>query len=365
MNFKEERKYFIYLVLIITALFSGCKNESDNDEASSQAPVANPTQPTAENELQATYCAANFIRLNFENGQYSLIVPELGSSPISMTGTFENSILQLTGEYQGFQLLYLGATTSDTNYMSTNLMLLDNGVPRHSIKSLAKAGPCETLSFDALPKIARNPVNLTDMNRISRFRSSAGHNYSDPSETCRSMKHYFEPRNNTNQTTEIYAPFRAVVVAVYNDDGPVGDNEINNQHITLQPVDYPAVQLAIFHTELAGPLTIGSIVEAGALLGWADLNRNGQISSDFDFAVHINTEAGFRAISIFDIMTDDTFNEYSVWSGLNSRDDFKISKSDRDANPLQCGNEGLSSFSGEFTNRDADSLIGSRWVEGL
>ena len=39
-------------------------------------------------------------------------------------------------------------------------------------------------------------IDLSKIERISRFRSTVGHSYTDGSETCRSMKHYFQPRSS-------------------------------------------------------------------------------------------------------------------------------------------------------------------------
>jgi hypothetical protein len=42
---------------------------------------------------------------------------------------------------------------------------------------------------------------------VSRFRASAGHDYSDDVEKCRSMKHYFRPRAGTDWgTVRVFAP---------------------------------------------------------------------------------------------------------------------------------------------------------------
>jgi len=45
---------------------------------------------------------------------------------------------------------------------------------------------------DALPKVVTASYFPTDLvQRVSRFRSGFGHDYSDDFEDCRSMKHYF------------------------------------------------------------------------------------------------------------------------------------------------------------------------------
>jgi hypothetical protein len=48
---------------------------------------------------------------------------------------------------------------------------------------------------NGVPRFAEsNCIELHKISRISKFRSGAGHDYSDDFETCRSMKHYFDPK---------------------------------------------------------------------------------------------------------------------------------------------------------------------------
>ena len=45
-----------------------------------------------------------------------------------------------------------------------------------------------------VPKfITADFIDLSGVTSISKFRSGAGHDYSDSDEKCRSMKHYFQP----------------------------------------------------------------------------------------------------------------------------------------------------------------------------
>lgn len=356
----------IWIAVLTLLVFSSClpKKEEQKDEASQQPGNGGSPGGSPQTKLQSKYCGAHFIKLEIENGQYNLYVSDLGPSAIPMTGEYLNGILSLSGQVSGMDLMYLGALAGDGTYMSTNLMLMQNGTPVHSIKGLAKAGECANGDIDNLPKIAQNPVDLTQIDAISRFRSSAGHNSTDFTETCRSMKHYFQPNVQTGQTTKIFSPFRAIVVGVYNDDGPIGDDEITNQHITLQPIDHPGIAVDIFHTELTAPLVIGTVVEAGTHIAWADLSR-GSGASDFDIAVYVHTAQGVRNASIIDLMTDEAFADYSAWSGLASRNDFKISKDLRDANPLQCAFDSISLLSGHFIDQDNDPLLNLRFIIGL
>ena len=71
-----------------------------------------------------------------------------------------------------------------------------------------------TGNIDSLPKFVRvSYMEFDSIGRVSTFRSGAGHDFSDDYEYCRSMKHYFEPKNFhiPNVNINIYNPFRATV----------------------------------------------------------------------------------------------------------------------------------------------------------
>ena len=66
-----------------------------------------------------------------------------------------------------------------------------------------------------LPKfITASHVNISDIAYVSKFRSSAGHDFSDSFEVCCSMKHYFIPIDyfGTRFTQPIYSPVDGVVL---------------------------------------------------------------------------------------------------------------------------------------------------------
>ncbi len=70
------------------------------------------------------------------------------------------------------------------------------------------------LSEESTHFIVANPLNLSQIQRISKFRSCIGHDYSGlnierEKETLRSMKHYIEPLPSLIGTDQvnIFAPF--------------------------------------------------------------------------------------------------------------------------------------------------------------
>jgi hypothetical protein len=56
--------------------------------------------------------------------------------------------------------------------------------------------------------LTANYIDLSKIERISRFRSAIGHHYAfSPDEPCRSMKHYYQPYFDLDWTAvDVYAP---------------------------------------------------------------------------------------------------------------------------------------------------------------
>lgn len=179
-------------------------------------------------------------------------------------------------------------------------------------------------------------IDLDGVYMISKFRSGAGHDYSHgalDSETCRSMKHYFNTskyqvngRPLRSQPTEtepninIYAPF----------DGKITD--VRAEHIGTQihiaSNKYP-YYIRIFHMDLLPEFKKGTEVKSGQLIGTIG-PRDGT-----DFAVEANTLKGTVYLSMFEVMTDSVFEPFAKMGF--KREDFIVSKEYRDAHPFKCG----------------------------
>ena len=215
------------------------------------------------------------------------------------------------------------------------------------------------LEAKGIPKFASHDfTNLDKVTQISRFRSVVGHDFSDETESCRSMKHYYEPfeefRNNS--LIEIYSPVDGFISELNEESfGPL-EGDINYQ-IRIQPKQYPAFTFILFHVDLVSDsITQGKKVTAGELLGYSHLYSPSleHSAGNFDIAVKVNTPDGQRYISFFETMTDSLFDTYEQ-RGVSSRSDFIISKEERDANPGSCDGEW-------FTIKDyEDTLV--NWVE--
>jgi hypothetical protein len=179
--------------------------------------------------------------------------------------------------------------------------------------------------------VETNYIELSKIYRISKFRSSVGHDYSDAFEHCRSMKHYFEPRPDVDWSTiKIYSPVSGTITRV--------ENEWAGVKLEIESDQYPAYRFSIFHINSTITYNMGDKVVAGQQLG---VHIGSQTMSDISVLVNDPTRQG-RMISYVDVMTDALFTQYRD-RGLTSRAELTISKEIRDANPLSCNGDTFTS----------------------
>ena len=186
-----------------------------------------------------------------------------------------------------------------------------------------------------IPKfVGTDYIELDKIYRISKFRSSVGHDYSDAVEHCRSMKHYFEPKGDVNwPTVKIYSPVTGTITRY--------ETEWSGIKIEIASDAYPAFRFSIFHINMLVQLNVGDKVTAGQQLG---THIGPETYSDISVIVNDPTRQG-RMVSYFDVITDAVFSKYSR-RGVSKREDMIIPKSTRDANPLTCSGD-------TFTSTDA------------
>lgn len=195
--------------------------------------------------------------------------------------------------------------------------------------------PTATYDYAALgaPKFVNTVyIDLNKIVSVSKFRSNAGHDYSDSTqfgtqgykdlaygnklESCRSMKHYFM---NPDATTNIYAPVSGTVTKLT-------DEDIGGTQIQIAPDDQPAFAFIMFHVELTPRPAVGDKVVAGQLLGH---HTGPQTWSDI--AVFVNTPRGLHLISYFETLTDTAFAQFQS-RGIATREQMILSRDYRDAN---------------------------------
>jgi len=167
-------------------------------------------------------------------------------------------------------------------------------------------------------------IELDKIYQISRFRSGIGHDYSDDFESCRSMKHYFQPNGSVDwSTVQIFSPVSGTVSIIWED-------KVGGMQVRIKSEEYPAFYFIIFHVNLTNPLNVGDLVTAGQQLGTLS-----HTMSDIAVGVNMPGEWIWKLVSYFDVMTDSVFQNYQA-RGLSSRTDAIISKEARDADPLTC-----------------------------
>ncbi len=210
------------------------------------------------------------------------------------------------------------------------------------VSSESELTPQEIYDIDAkgIPSfVSEDYIQIENIAAVSRFRSGVGHDYSDDFESCRSMKHYFKPRDDVDWTNiEISSPVAGTITDLI--------EEWAGTLIYIKPDQYPAFSIRVFHVAVTNDLSVGDSLVAGQTIGY---HIGDQTMSDI--AVGVNTPSGWKLLSYFDVMKDCVFSNYQG-RGVASRADFIITEEERDQDPLPCDN-------GEFLD---DGNI-TNWVD--
>lgn len=171
------------------------------------------------------------------------------------------------------------------------------------------------------------PIEMDKIQRISRFRSGVGHDYSDFVEPCRSMKHYFEPKPTVDWSqVKVFAPADGKITRV--------ENEWAGSKVEMECQAYPAFRITLFHVNLTGPLQVGDGVKKGQQLGF---HFGPATYSDVGCIANDPSKQG-RMVSFFYLATNSLMNSL-LSRGITKREDLIISRQLRDANPLTCNGD--------------------------
>ena len=197
------------------------------------------------------------------------------------------------------------------------------------------------------PQIITNFTELDKIEKISKYRSCAGHTTvpQDEREMKRSMKHYFFVKSQYlgNNTIKIYAPYDGFVTAVREDREEGLEGEIwivpKDMFVILPPIGRWA--FSVQHINISRGLRRGSEVKAGELIGYAAVAAEGNRDT-FDIiyakgALSAKTIDNWRGPftdldSIFNHMNEDVFAQYRA-KGVVLKDDAIITKEKRDQSP--------------------------------
>jgi hypothetical protein len=189
-------------------------------------------------------------------------------------------------------------------------------------------------ALNGIPKFVNtNYIPLDKIERISKFRSTAGHVYSDFYENCTSMKHYFIPLGEGGPGQQHYPSWSNIdIISPIN--GTIISKESAKTTFNIRSDQYPSFQFIIFHINESSDLKVGDHVYEGQLLGKHDGDMVGS-----DIAIEVfSSENKLKLISYFDVMTDSLFQTYKQY-GINNRSDIIISKEQREQYPMQCNGD--------------------------
>ena len=246
------------------------------------------------------------------------------SADVTDMGTM-TIVVQFSGDAQAFSGTY---AFSSPGYISGTL--------------IGQASDWTT--YDAsggLPKFVEDEyIAMANIDRLSRFRSAAGHDYSDEFESCRSMKHYYVPDSLflAWDTIAIYSPAATKVMGIekeYIDSTPAG------YKLLLESIDNPGIYFTIFHMTPSTVPAPGDTYAAGQQIG----THMGTLTSS-DIAVGIyNAGSSWTLVSFFDVMTAVFFtSNYMPNANIIDRSDLIITATERDADPLACDGETFIGF---------------------
>jgi hypothetical protein len=263
------------------------------------------------------------------------------------TGAITGDTLRLSGvmaDSRRFSCVL--AFSEDRRSFTGPFYLTDgNGNPVSGGRFRGAKGECPQydIAAEGIPQfVGQDFTQLSKIEKISKFRSGFGHSFTDGTEACRSMKHYYDPFVNyrLNNSIEIYSPVNGSILSV-TDDGHGASVGLTNKQIQIRADDQPAFIFVLFHCDLASSAVAeGKKIHAGELLAYARMFYPdlGEYASSFDIAVWVNTPSGPRLVPYFDTLKDAVFNGYAARGAL-SRKDFTITRASRDADSLRCSGE--------------------------
>lgn len=196
------------------------------------------------------------------------------------------------------------------------------------------------------PQIVANFTELDKIEKISKYRSCAGHTTvpQDEREMRRSMKHYFsvKPEYIGGDTVDIYSPYDGFVASIREDreEGLEGEIWIAPKDIFVILPPIGRWMFSVQHIDIREDLKRGSEVRAGELIGYAAVAAGNRNTFDVVYAKgnifpkRIDNWMGpFADLdSVFNHMSEEVFTQYKN-RGIISKEELIISKEERDQNP--------------------------------
>lgn len=203
------------------------------------------------------------------------------------------------------------------------------------------------------PQVVSNFTELDKIEKISKYRSCAGHTTvpQDEREMKRSMKHYFSVKREYlgNDTVDIYSPYDGFVAGIREDqaDGLEGEIWITPKDIFVILPPIGRWSFSVQHINIREGLKRGSAVTAGELIGHAAVDTENRHAFDVVYAKGAlipkridNWTGPFDDLdSIFNHMSEEIFAQYQE-RGITSKERIIINKEERDQNPCTYKDDG-------------------------
>ena len=296
----------------------------------------------------------NLINCNKSTDVNDALSPAANNPPLSYFSLFPDTLVALVGDAiiltiqardtSGTDIsdIIPSYTSSDDNVVSIqgDGRINANGIGHATLTANAGGKTAKAViyvgaaTYDlknlGVPKICNsNYIDLSKIGRISRFRSTVGHSYtdSDSTETCRSMKHYFEPKSSVDWTNvDIYSPVTGTIEGLQI-DGHWG------YQVRIRAISQPIFFVAVFHVNIDPGIIKGKWIHAGDHLG-----KHASSFTMSDIAVTYKGKDNGHLVSFFEAMTDSVFALYHA-RGVSSREAAIITKEERDADPVPCVGE--------------------------
>ena len=250
-------------------------------------------------------------------------------------GTIDGTVMTLTadlGEAGNFSAL--ATFSEETNSFAGSWGVAGPTPVQGTITGTRTPWPTYDLDALGVPKlVVAGSIDLLRIGRVSKFRSGEGHDYSDDFESCRSMKHYFDPKPGIRRSSiRLFSPVAGTIIGTTDEwETP---SLWKGQVVGIRPDGWPAFDVVIFHLDPRRPLAVGSSVSAGEELGTSE-KVSGTAA---DVAVGVHTPDGYRLVSLFEAMTEAVFRRYRE-CGAGARSDFIVQRAERDGDPLSCVGE--------------------------
>lgn len=266
------------------------------------------------------------------------------STPLG-AGSWGGGAFALTFDFGGGDTLDLAGTADGSAIAGTYSSGDDAGEFRLERTAIALdcAHACDAVTVPRF--VDTDFTELGKIAEISLLRSSAGHDYSDDCESCRSMKHYFAPTlpHHANNDVQIRSPVAGQVVSI-TAEGHGASLGLQNKQVRVRSSLHPEITFIFFHTDVAAGVDEGDVLSAGDLIGTARMVYPdlGETAHDFDLAVRVHTLYGDRYVSWFDVITNGLFATY-VARGAAARSDFILTAAARDGDALTCAGDSFTS----------------------